>query len=160
VNARPVSAPTSGVKFPPPAFYALGLGAGFLAGRRWPAAVWPGHPLALRAVGILGFLLGLGFAGWGVLTFRSAGTSPNPMRPTTSLAFGGPYRFSRNPMYLGLAVASASFALFWNALWPLLSVPFAMALVWRFVIAREERYLAAKFGEEYLRYRGRVRRWI
>jgi protein-S-isoprenylcysteine O-methyltransferase Ste14 len=117
----------------------------------------------LRALGILGFLLGLGFAGWAVLTFRAAGTSPNPMRPTTSLAFGGPYRFSRNPMYLGLAVASASFALFWNALWrwgvPLFALC-AMALVWRFVIAREERYLAAKFGEEYLRYRGRVRRWI
>ncbi len=119
-----------------------------------------GHPLASRALGILGFLLGLGFAGWAVLTFRAAGTSPNPMRPTTSLAFDGPYRFSRNPMYVGLAVASACFALFWNALWPLLSVPVAMALVWRFVIAREERYLDAKFGEEYRRYRDRVRRWI
>ena len=160
MSREPAPAATSGVKFPPPAFYALGLGAGFLAARWWPVPIWPVHALELRALGILGFLLGLGFAGWGVLAFRSVGTSPNPMRPTTSLAFGGPYRFSRNPMYLGLAVASASFALFWNALWPLLSVPVAMALVWRFVIAREERYLAAKFGEEYLRYRGRVRRWI
>lgn len=160
MSREPAPAATSGVKFPPPAFYALGLGAGFLAARWWPVPIWPVHALELRALGILGFLLGLGFAGWAVLTFLSAGTSPNPMRPATAFVAEGPYRYSRNPMYLGLAVASASFALFWNALWPLLSVPVAMALVWRFVITREERYLAEKFGPEYRRYTEQVRRWI
>jgi protein-S-isoprenylcysteine O-methyltransferase Ste14 len=160
VTAEAVPAPTSGVKFPPPAIYALALAGGFLLGRLWPAPVWPAHGLEVRAFGMLLFLLGLGNGAWAVRTFHAAGTSPNPMRPTATLAFGGPYRFTRNPMYLGLAVASAGFALFWNALWPLLSVPVAMALLSRFVIAREERYLEAKFGEDYLRYKGRVRRWL
>ncbi len=160
MTAEASPAPTSGVKFPPPAIYALALGGGFLLFRWWPVSVWPAHALETRALGILLFVLGLGIGAWAVLTFRAAGTSPNPMRPTTSLAFEGPYRLSRNPMYLGLAIAFAGFALFWNALWPLLSVPVAMALLSRFVIAREERYLTAKFGEKYLRYTDEVRRWI
>ena len=160
MTAEAVPTRTSGVKFPPPAIYALGLAGGFLLGRRWPASVWPAHDIEVRLLGVLLFVLGLGIGAWAVLTFRAAGTSPNPMRPTATLAFGGPYRLTRNPMYLGLAFASAGFALFWNALWPLLSVPVAMALLSRFVIAREERYLEAKFGEDYVRYKVRVRRWL
>ncbi len=153
-------AATSGVKFPPPAIYALGLAAGFLFDRVRPASVWPGHSLEPRAVGVVLFTLGLGTGVWALLTFRAEGTSPNPMRPATVLVRSGPYRFTRNPMYFGLAAASAGFALFWNALWPLLSVPVAMVLLSRFVIAREERYLEAKFGQDYGDYRARVRRWL
>jgi protein-S-isoprenylcysteine O-methyltransferase Ste14 len=154
------SAATSGVKFPPPAIYALALAAGFLARRRWPAEIWTGHVHTARAGGALLFAAGLALAASAVLVFRRAGTSPNPMRPTTTLAVAGPYRFSRNPMYLGMTLVSAGFAVFWNALWPLLSVPVAMGLVTVLVITREERYLEARFGEEYRRYRARVRRWI
>ena len=151
---------TSGVKFPPPAIFALALGGGFLLFRWWPVSVWPGRALEARALGVFLFAFGLGIAAWAVLTFRAAGTSPNPMRPTVALAFGGPYRFSRNPMYLSLAIAFAGFALFWNALWPLLSVPVAVVLLSRLVIAREEAYLGTKFGESYHRYKARVRRWL
>jgi protein-S-isoprenylcysteine O-methyltransferase Ste14 len=160
VRDRSAPGATSGVKFPPPAIYALALAAGFLAHRRWPAALWPGHALELRALGVLLFGLGLGLAGWAAWTFRRAGTSPNPARPTSALTFGGPYGFTRNPMYLGLAIANAGFAVFWNALWPLLSVPVAVGLLTAFVIAREERYLESRFGEAYRDYRTRVRRWI
>lgn len=152
--------PTSGVKFPPPAFFALALAAGFLVRRRWPASIAPGHDLEVRVAGVAAFLLGLGLALWAIRVFVAAGTSPNPTRPTSALAFAGPYRFTRNPMYLGLSAASAGVAMFWNALWPLLGVPLAMALVTRFVIAREERYLASRFGAPYVDYTRKVRRWL
>ncbi len=152
--------PTSGVKFPPPAIYVLALAAGFFVRWRWPASIVPGRDPEVRVAGVAAFLLGLGLALWAVGTFLATGTSPNPTRPTSALAFAGPYRFTRNPMYLGLAAASAGVAMFWNALWPLLCVPVAMALVTRFVIAREERYLASRFGPPYLDYTRKVRRWI
>lgn len=152
--------PTSGVKFPPPAFFVLALAAGFLIRWRWPASIVSGHDREVRIAGVAVFLLGIGLALWAVRTFLAAGTSPNPTRPTAALAFAGPYRFTRNPMYLGLSAASVGVAMFWNGLWPLLSVPVAMALVSRFVIAREERYLASRFGTAYVDYTRKVRRWI
>ena len=74
------------------------------------------------------------------------------------MAVGGPYRFTRNPMYLGLVFILAGLVLLANALWPLILLP--VVIVRRAVIDREERYLTAKFGEEYLRYLARVRRWL
>jgi protein-S-isoprenylcysteine O-methyltransferase Ste14 len=151
---------TSGVRFPPPAIYALALGAGFLAHRLWPVALWPDHLRAMRVAGILLFLAGLGIALAAVRTFRATGTSPNPTRPSKALAFAGPYRFTRNPMYLGLFLASAGFAVFWNAFWPLATLPFAILAMTVFVIRREERYLEERFGQPYHDYTRRVRRWL
>ncbi|HEY1433854.1 MAG TPA: isoprenylcysteine carboxylmethyltransferase family protein [Thermoanaerobaculia bacterium] len=141
---------SSGVRFPPPFLYLLALAGGYLLGRSWPV------PIA----GAVLVVLGLGVAVSGVLAFRRAGTSPNPTRPTRALTVAGPYRFTRNPMYLGLALASAGGAFAGNALWALLLVLAAAALMVPLVIAREERYLESKFGDEYRRYRSRVRRWI
>jgi protein-S-isoprenylcysteine O-methyltransferase Ste14 len=151
---------SSGVRFPPPALYVLALGAGFLLQRRWPIPVAPGLPGAARVTGVVLFLSGAGLAASGVLTFRRAGTSPNPTRPTRALTAAGPYRFTRNPMYLGLALASAGVAVAFNAFWPLPFVAVAAALMVPLVIAREERYLEGKFGDEYRQYRSRVRRWL
>jgi protein-S-isoprenylcysteine O-methyltransferase Ste14 len=72
----------------------------------------------------------------------------------------GPYRFTRNPMYLAMAVAYAGIAMLLNSVWALGMLPAVVAVVDRFVIPREERYLRAKFGETYVRYCSRVRRWI
>ena len=155
-----MKAPPSGIRFPPPAIYALLLAAGFLLHRRWPAAIWPGHVREMRVAGALLFAAGAGLGIWAVATFRGARTSPNPMSPTTALAMKGPYRFTRNPMYLGMSILSAGFAVFWNALWPLLAVPVSMVLVNVLVIAKEEAYLARLFGENYLGYKSRVRRWL
>ena len=71
-----------------------------------------------------------------------------------------PYRFTRNPMYLGLVFVTAGLALLANALWPLILLPVVIVILRRAVIDREERYLTAKFGEEYLQYKARVRRWF
>jgi protein-S-isoprenylcysteine O-methyltransferase Ste14 len=95
-----------------------------------------------------------------VVTFRRAGTTPNPTKPTTALAFGGPYRFTRNPMYLGLVLLVVGLALVMNSIWlVIMSVP-VLLLLRQAVILREERYLEGKFGEDYLAYKKRVRRWI
>ena len=95
-----------------------------------------------------------------VVLFRRIGTPPDPHEPSTRLALDGPYRFTRNPMYLGMAAVLAGLALIGNALWPLLAL---IPVIWWIrtqVIAREERYLEAKFGGEYRDFKARVRRWL
>ena len=152
---------TSGVRIFPPAIYLAGLAAGFLLFWLWPVHLGPpGVVLALRVAGGLLIAVGLALPLWAAATFHGVGTTVNPTRPTTALALGGPYRFTRNPMYLGLALLSTGVALVANALWPLLALPFVLWIVRRIVIDREERYLDAKFGEEYAEYKKRVRRWV
>src|SRR5271166_3414207 len=104
----------------------------------------------LRLLGAFCLVAGLALDIWAVATFRRAGTTPHPAGPTTTLAVGGPYRFTRNPMYLALVFITASLALLANALWPLILLPVVIVIVRRAVIDREERYLTTKFGEEYL----------
>jgi len=82
------------------------------------------------------------------------------MEPTTAIVVHGPYRFTRNPMYVSLVGLYAGVTLFVNSAWPLILLPAVVLLVRRQVIAREEAYLEAKFGEEYRAYKARVRRWI
>jgi protein-S-isoprenylcysteine O-methyltransferase Ste14 len=151
----------SGVRIFPPAIYLAGIGLGFLLQWQWPIPIAPdGLLLAVRVVGGLVTALWLGMNIWALATFFRAGTTPNPTRPTTALTFNGPYRFTRNPMYLSLAFLQIGVALLANALWPLL---FAIPVLWmvkRIVIDREEDYLERKFGEQYLTYKRRVRRWL
>src|SRR5207249_4132055 len=92
--------------------------------------------------------------------FRRAGTTPNPAKPTSALVIWGPYRFTRNPMYVGMATLYCGGTLLLNDPWPLAFLPLVMALVQRRVIAREEAYLERKFGDVYRAYKARVRRWI
>ena len=82
------------------------------------------------------------------------------MRPTRTIVVKGPYRFTRNPMYVALSVAYLGIALIINSVWSLVFLPFVVLLVDRYVIHREESYLVRKFGTEYDAYRGRVRRWL
>lgn len=146
-----------GLPFPPPVLYAVPLALGLLLQRRLPAPFLP-RPLAMP-LGALFLALGMiGFAA--IVAFRRAGTSPNPWRPTTAMVTGGPYRFTRNPMYLGFTLLYLGTTCWVNTLWPLLVLPVILILMQRLVIEREERYLETRFGEEYLKYRSRVRRWI
>jgi protein-S-isoprenylcysteine O-methyltransferase Ste14 len=82
------------------------------------------------------------------------------MRPTTALVTSGPYRLTRNPMYLGMAFLYAGLALSFGVTWSLAFLPLVLLAVDRLAILREEHYLEAKFGEEYRRYKARVRRWL
>lgn len=111
-------------------------------------------------VGAVCFLLPfvLGFAALGAM--RRARTSVNPYRPTTALLTEGPFRLSRNPMYLGMVIQYVGLALLFNALWAIALLPLALVVVHFTVIKREERYLEQKFGEEYRVYKASVRRWL
>lgn len=111
-------------------------------------------------VGAAFLVIGASLAGSGFATQKRAGTDPIPFHPTTKIVTKGPYRITRNPMYLGFALATLGLAFLADSAWTLLAVPAGLVLVDRFVIVREERYLERKFGPEYLAYKRRVRRWL
>ena len=97
---------------------------------------------------------------WFLRTFRRAGTPVDVRRPTTRVVTDGPFRFSRNPGYLSLTGMYVGLTAVTDALWPLVFLPGVLLAVQRGVIKREERYLERKFGEDYLAYKARTRRWI
>lgn len=105
---------------------------------------------------IAGITLNVG----GFITQKRAGTDPIPFNPSTRIVAHGLYRFTRNPMYVGFALWTLGLAVLIDSAWMLLAVPIGLVLIDRIVITREERYLERKFGEEYLNYKRRVRRWI
>ena len=107
--------------------------------------------LGLAAVVFLAGALGL---------FRAARTRPEPWKPTTAIVTGGVYRVTRNPMYVSMALACAGLALAADSLSGLALLVPAVFVIHTGVILREERYLEAKFGAEYLAYKARVRRWL
>lgn len=150
-----------GVRFPPPLLFAGGLTVAAWLQSRWPLPLWPGpRPTALLVLAYALALAGTAWAGWGLLTFHRAGTAVIPHHPATRLVRNGPYRFGRNPMYLGLSAVYLGFAVWLNSVWSVLLFPIVIALLLRLVIRREERYLAGAFGEEYERYRQHVSRWL
>jgi protein-S-isoprenylcysteine O-methyltransferase Ste14 len=92
--------------------------------------------------------------------FQRKGTAVEPWKPTTAIVTTGPYRLTRNPAYLGMALVYIGIALLADALWVLVPLPVVLLIIDRMVIAREERYLERKFGQEYVDYKVRARRWI
>jgi protein-S-isoprenylcysteine O-methyltransferase Ste14 len=152
---------TSGVRIYPPAVYLGGLIIGYAIHWLWPLSIAPaGATTAIRILGVVALVLGAGLMLAAVGLFRRAGTPPNPTQPSTALVVDGPYRFTRNPMYLGMALLLAGFALVGNALWPLIAVIPAVIILDGQVIAREEPYLEARFGDAYRELKRRVRRWV
>jgi len=148
----------AGVVAPPPVIYggalAIGLGLNaFLPSPRIPAEVASPVGIVLLAGG---GLLGGSF----ISAFRRARTPIDVGRPTTSLVTTGPYRISRNPGYLGLALAYAGIATLARAPWAFVTLIPALLIVDRMVIAREEQYLERRFGEDYRRFKSHTRRWI
>jgi protein-S-isoprenylcysteine O-methyltransferase Ste14 len=138
------------------------FGGAFLLGLalHWlvPITRLPGLPA--RLAGVVCLLVGAGLAHSGEKVMHRAGTNVRPDRPTTALVTEGPFRYSRNPLYVGVTLMYTGLALLIPALWPLLLlVPVLVVMRWG-VIAREERYLERKFGEPYRAYLARVRRWI
>lgn len=115
-----------------------------------------------RLLAALLALIGLGVAIAGVLAFRQASTTINPTRPsaTSSIVSSGVYRFTRNPMYLGMLLCLGGWALFLGNPLSLLGLPLFVAYLNRLQIGPEERALEAKFGEPYAQYCARVRRWL
>ncbi len=149
---------TSGIRVPPPLYYVAGFAVG-VALELIVATTWPPFGVRLAATLLAGGAW-LALDGAAMALFRRAGTSMVPMNPTTVLVTSGPYRLTRNPMYLGMACLYVALAFALGIVWALAVLPAVLAVVDRVVIAREEHYLAAKFGERYLDYKRRVRRWL
>jgi protein-S-isoprenylcysteine O-methyltransferase Ste14 len=102
----------------------------------------------------------MALATWFIRTMRGADTTLALNKPVYSLVQDGPFRYSRNPGYLSLAMIYAGIAILRNALWPILLLPLVLVVTQRELIEREERYLERTFGEEYLAYKRRGRRWV
>jgi len=147
-----------GIKVPPPLIYLLPLHFGLLLDKRRHISFLP-----RGLVRIIGWpLIGCGvlIAGWWRKTMREADAPVRTDRPVPRLTTEGPFGYSRNPAYLSLAVTYAGIAALRNSLWAIHFLPLVVYVIQREVIVREERYLERTFGEEYLVYKGRVRRWV
>ena len=117
------------------------------------------QPFAL-ILGIACLVAGPSIAWSALRTMRAAGTNVNPAKPALLIVRGGPYRFTRNPMYLALCLVQMAIGFFLND-WITLLFVVPLAIILHFgVILPEERYLEAKFGEPYLALKRKVRRWI
>jgi protein-S-isoprenylcysteine O-methyltransferase Ste14 len=142
----------------PPLIYLGPLVLGLLLNRRFPITFLP-----RRIARSLGWpLLGVGvlLIGWFEWSMRQARTPANPYKPVSHMVTQGPFQYTRNPAYLSMTMIYTGISSLANALWAILLLPVALQVIQRGVIEREERYLERKFGEEYLRYKARVGRWI
>src|SRR5262249_23283500 len=154
-----MDAPTDTRKFPfPPAVPILGLLAGWGLGKLWPINLaWPEWT---RWVAWICFVARFSTASWGGVRFRRHNTPVDPLGKVATIVTAGPFRYSRNPMYVSLLLCYTggilAFRLAWSAI---LLVPVFLLLQYG-VIVREERHLEAVFGQQYTEYRRQVRRWL
>ena len=153
------TADRAGVRLPPPLVFALAVIVGVLLDRR--VVTLPAgpdellRPLAWAAL-ICGFLL----IGSALVLFHRTGQNPEPWKSTPEVIFTGPYRISRNPMYVGMALLQLAAGLWMANGWVLLLVPLSLYGVYRIAVRPEEIYLERKFGETYREYKASVRRWL
>lgn len=149
----------AGVIAPPPLIYLGTLLLGMLLNRRFPIPFLPrkvartlGWPLVVAGVVLLG---------WFEWAMRRAGTPTNPYKPSSGIVTEGPFRYTRNPAYLSMTMIYAGVAVLRNASWAILLLPLVLVAIQRDqIVGREERYLERTFGEEYLDYKARARRWV
>jgi protein-S-isoprenylcysteine O-methyltransferase Ste14 len=157
-HAASNSADHAGVWVPPPLIYLVILGLGSAMHKVVPLALPAAFPA--RTAALIFLVCYLLLFGWSYRLFRRAQTSLVPIKPSTTLVVQGPYRLTRNPMYLSLVCLYLAVALWFGLGWALALVPLLILAVQHLAITREERYLEQKFGDAYRQYRARVRRWI
>jgi protein-S-isoprenylcysteine O-methyltransferase Ste14 len=153
------TADTANVIIRPPIAWALAV----LAGLALQSLVsLPFMPASVPAgwVGGMVFVLALALVAWAIATITRAGSNVPTSMPTTTIVETGPYRFTRNPIYLGMFLGLVGLAITFDSVWlVVMLVPFALVIRYG-VVAREEAYLERKFGDAYRHYRSRVRRWL
>src|SRR5262245_47364647 len=142
----------------PPLVYLGAIALGLLLHFAWPV------PLVFRAVSVslggIAALIAVALFLYAVRTFRTAGTPVPGNRTTTTIVRTGPYRYSRNPIYLSFSLFQLGVAFWVNSLWLLVTLMPAVALMSFVVIPREEQYLETRFPSDYLPYKASVRRWL
>jgi len=137
--------------------YLIGAGLEHL----WPLRIAPDvSGQVTSAIGAAVFAAGAFMAGWGLITFHRARTTTVPGRSSSQMVTWGPYRISRNPMYVGLTIAYLGEAFLLRQVWPAVLLPVVVAYINWVVIPVEQARLTEVFGAEYVAYQGRVRRWI
>lgn len=142
----------------PPLVYLGAIALGLLLHGAWPVRLLP--DAVSKPLGGTTVLVALALFLSAVRTLRAAGTPVPGDRPTTKIVHTGPYRYSRNPVYLAFSLFHLGVACWVNSLWLLVSLVPAVALMSFVVIPREERYLEMRFPSEYLPYKAAVRRWL
>lgn len=148
------------VRIPPPLVYLGGVIAGVLVhGLLLPLRL-PLSTSARVSLSTAPILLGLFLMGGAIRLFRRSGQDPKPWEPTPEIISTGVYRFTRNPMYVGMALLQIGIGVGLANGWVLALVPFVLAAVYRTAIRHEEGYLERKFGETYASYKRSVRRWL
>jgi protein-S-isoprenylcysteine O-methyltransferase Ste14 len=147
-----------GVPVPPPVIFLAAFLIGLAIDRALPLRIVPA-----AAGAVLGAVLAaasLALAAWAFATFRRAGTTLHVWHPASTLVTAGPYRFTRNPIYLSLTLLYLGLGLWLDRVWTLALLPVAVVALTYGVVRREEAHLARRFGGAYRAYRARVRRWL
>jgi protein-S-isoprenylcysteine O-methyltransferase Ste14 len=142
----------------PPLLYLSAIALGLLLQFAWPVRLAP--PVVSAPLGGAAALVAVTLFLSAVRTFRTAGTPVPGTRPTTTIVRTGPYRWSRNPIYLSFSLLQLGVACWINSLWLLVTLIPTVALMSLVIIPREERYLERRFPSEYLPYKAAVRRWL
>jgi protein-S-isoprenylcysteine O-methyltransferase Ste14 len=151
-----------GVHVPPPVFFVSAFAAGWFADgqRPWPMRDSIERAPSLDAAGI-GLIVGAALlVGWAILTLWRARTTIMPHRAASAIVTAGPYRFTRNPMYVAMTGAYIGASLLAGTWWTMVLLPIPVLVVAAWVVPREERHLRQSFGDDYIRYTTRVRRWL
>jgi protein-S-isoprenylcysteine O-methyltransferase Ste14 len=149
------------VRFPPPLIPLATILLGGLLDRVWPIDLGFELSMPIRyGIGGLVVTCALTLASWAIVHFRGSGQNEKPWTPTTAIVGAGPYRFTRNPMYLAMVLLCIGAATLLASAWILVLTPICALALWWFAIRPEETYLDEKFGEVYRAYKGRVRRWL
>lgn len=146
------------VSIHPPLFYLAALALSYALNKFEPLPIFNG--LAPRMAGLALVVAGLSIVASGRRIMKAHGTNINPTRPTMTIIQTGPYRYSRNPLYLSLTTAYCGFGLLMNTWWPFILLPLVLLPMHFLVVLREERYLKNKFGQAYQAYCAAVRRYL
>lgn len=142
----------------PPFVYLFAIVLGLSLHLAWPVGLMSNSMTApLGGIAVLGAVALFFYA---VRAFRTAGTPVPGNRPTTTIVHAGPYRWSRNPIYLAFSLFQLGLAFWVNSLWLLITLIPALALMSFVVVPREEQYLETRFPSDYLAYKTSVRRWL
>ena len=146
-------------RIPPPVMYAAALAMGLVLNHLWPMSPLSGSSTRY-VIGSVLIVVNVLIMPSVLRRFRRAATPFNPRKPASALITEGPYRFSRNPAYVSLTLVYLGIGVLLDNGWILILVAPVLLVMDLWVVRREERHLATKFGEDYLRYKAAVRRWL
>jgi len=146
------------VKVPPPLIALIVLLVTYSIHYLWPIGI--GSMPVFKYIGIAIVVLGIGIIIYASIVFKKAETNIEPWKPTTKIISAGLYGYTRNPIYVAFCLIQIGMGIFLNSLWVLSGFIITAILIYHIAIKKEELYLEAKFKEEYVLYKNKVRRWL